>query len=92
MAPPQCRPVGGLSPLRQDGLRAEARTIDYTRKQGLLHEEFVIPADAPDWLRFMVANRSVAGASEVFWNKVEDFEKRSDAQLAKTSPLHCRSN
>lgn len=61
----------------------EARTIDYTRKQGLLHEEFVIPADAPDWLRFMVANRSVAGASEVFWNKVEDFEKRSDAQLAK---------
>ncbi len=26
----------------------EARTIDYTRKQGLLHEEFVIAADAPE--------------------------------------------
>nr|WP_260691219.1 Ti-type conjugative transfer relaxase TraA [Rhizobium laguerreae] len=61
----------------------EARTIDYTRKQGLLHEEFVIPADAPEWVRSMIADHSVAGASEAFWNKVEGFEKRSDAQLAK---------
>jgi Ti-type conjugative transfer relaxase TraA len=61
----------------------EARTIDYTRKQGLLHEEFSIPADAPEWLRSMIADRSVSGASEAFWNRVEDFEKRSDAQLAK---------
>ncbi|MUZ74450.1 Ti-type conjugative transfer relaxase TraA [Agrobacterium vitis] len=61
----------------------EARTIDYTRKQGLLHEEFVIPADAPDWLRAMISDRSVSGASEAFWNKVEAFEKRGDAQLAK---------
>ncbi|MGO6984213.1 Ti-type conjugative transfer relaxase TraA [Rhizobium leguminosarum] len=61
----------------------EARTIDYTRKQGLLHEEFVIPGDAPAWLRAMISDRSVAGASEAFWNKVEGFEKRSDAQLAK---------
>ncbi len=61
----------------------EARSIDYSRKQGLLHEEFVIPADAPQWLRTMIADRSISGASEAFWNKVEDFEKRSDAQLAK---------
>ncbi|KXG84201.1 Ti-type conjugative transfer relaxase TraA [Agrobacterium bohemicum] len=61
----------------------EARTLDYTRKQGLLHEAFVIPDDAPEWVRSMIADRSVAGASEAFWNKVEDFEKRSDAQLAK---------
>jgi len=61
----------------------EARTIDYSRKAGLLHEEFVIPADAPDWLRAMIADRSVAGASEAFWNRVEAFEKRFDAQLAK---------
>lgn len=61
----------------------EARTIDYTRKQGLLHEEFVIPSDAPEWLQSLIADRSVAAASEAFWNKVEDFEKRSDAQLAK---------
>ena len=61
----------------------EARTIDYTRKQGLLHEEFAAPAGAPDWLRAMIADHSVAGASEAFWNKVEAFEKRIDAQLAK---------
>ncbi|WP_440980817.1 Ti-type conjugative transfer relaxase TraA [Shinella sumterensis] len=61
----------------------EARTIDYTRKQGLLHEEFVLPADAPKWVRSLTADRSVAGASEAFWNKVEAFEKRADAQLAR---------
>ncbi|MBB3979768.1 Ti-type conjugative transfer relaxase TraA [Rhizobium azooxidifex] len=61
----------------------EARTIDYTRKQGLLHEEFVVPVDAPEWLQSMIADRSVLGASEAFWNKVEYFEKRSDAQFAK---------
>ena len=61
----------------------EARTFDYTRKQGLLHEEFVIPVDAPEWLQSLIADRSVSSASEAFWNKVEDFEKRSDAQLAK---------
>lgn len=61
----------------------EARRIDYTRKQGLRHEEFTIPADAPDWLCKMIGDRSVAGASEAFWNHVEIFEKRVDAQLAK---------
>ncbi|WP_421423685.1 Ti-type conjugative transfer relaxase TraA [Agrobacterium rosae] len=61
----------------------EARTIDYTRKQGLVHEEFLLPADAPKWVRAMIGDRSVAGASEAFWNKVEAFEKRSDAQLAR---------
>jgi Ti-type conjugative transfer relaxase TraA len=61
----------------------EARTIDYRAKQGLLHEEFAIPEDAPNWLRSMVAGRSVSGASEAFWNAVEASEKRADAQLAK---------
>ncbi|MBW9069979.1 Ti-type conjugative transfer relaxase TraA [Agrobacterium pusense] len=61
----------------------EARTIDYTRKQGLLHEEFVLPAGAPRWVRSLTADRSVSGASEAFWNKVEAFEKRADAQLAR---------
>lgn len=61
----------------------EGRTIDYRAKQGLAHEEFALPADAPQWVRSMIADRSVAGASEAFWNRVEAFEKRSDAQLAK---------
>ncbi|RWO61970.1 MAG: Ti-type conjugative transfer relaxase TraA [Mesorhizobium sp.] len=61
----------------------EARAIDYTKKEGLLHEEFVLPADAPQWARKLIADRSVTGAVEAFWNKVEAFEKRVDAQLAK---------
>lgn len=61
----------------------EARTIDYTRKEGLVHEDFILPADAPNWVRALIADRSVAGASEAFWNHVEAFEKRSDAQLAR---------
>ncbi|CAH1660836.1 Ti-type conjugative transfer relaxase TraA [Chelatococcus asaccharovorans] len=61
----------------------EARTVDYSAKQGLLHEEFLIPADPPPWLRALIADRSVAGTVEAFWNQVEAFEKRSDAQLAK---------
>lgn len=61
----------------------EARAVDYSRKQGLLHEEFLLPPDAPQWARMLIADRSVAGASEAFWNRVEAFERRSDAQLAK---------
>ncbi len=61
----------------------EARAVDYRAKQGLLHEEFVVPADAPAWLSSLIADRFVSGASEAFWNRVEVFEKRSDAQLAK---------
>ncbi|RUU71379.1 MobA/MobL family protein, partial [Mesorhizobium sp. M7A.F.Ca.MR.362.00.0.0] len=61
----------------------EARTIDYSRKHGLVHEEFLLPADAPQWARKLIADRSTAGAAEAFWNKVEAFEKRVDAQLAK---------
>ena len=63
--------------------QAEARTVDYSNKRNLAHEEFLLPPDAPDWVRQLVADRSVAGAVEAFWNKVEAFEKRADAQFAK---------
>ncbi len=62
---------------------AEARTIDYTVKRGMIHEAFLLPGDAPAWARALVADRSVAGSSEAFWNRVEAFEKRADAQFAK---------
>jgi Ti-type conjugative transfer relaxase TraA len=62
---------------------AEARVIDYSSKRNLAHEEFVLPPDAPAWARAMIADRSVSGASEAFWNHVEAFEKRSDAQFAR---------
>lgn len=61
----------------------EGRVADFSRKPGMVHEEFVLPGDAPDWARALIADRSVAGASEAFWNKVEAFETRKDAQLAK---------
>ena len=62
---------------------AEGRTVDYSAKRGLRHEEFLAPPDAPEWVQALLADRSVAGAAEAFWNAVEAFEKRSDAQLAK---------
>jgi Ti-type conjugative transfer relaxase TraA len=62
---------------------AEARTIDYSNKRNLAHEEFVLPPDAPAWVRALIADRSVSGAAEAFWNHVEAYEKRSDAQFAR---------
>ncbi|MCP3468679.1 Ti-type conjugative transfer relaxase TraA [Bradyrhizobium sp. CCGUVB23] len=62
---------------------AEARVVDYSNKRGLAHEEFLLPPDAPAWARALIADRSVASATEAFWNKVEAFEKRSDAQFAR---------
>lgn len=61
----------------------EGRTVDFTKKGNLGHEEFQLPPDAPQWARALIADRSVAGAAEAFWNKVEAFEKREDAQFAK---------
>lgn len=62
---------------------AEARTVDYSNKRNMAHEEFLLPSDAPAWARALIADRSVSGAAEAFWNKVEAFEKRSDAQFAR---------
>ncbi|RWF86914.1 MAG: Dtr system oriT relaxase, partial [Mesorhizobium sp.] len=62
---------------------AEARTVDYSNKRNLAHEEFLLPHAAPAWVRALIADRSVAGAAEAFWNRVEAFEKREDAQFAK---------
>ncbi len=61
----------------------EGRVVDYSAKRGLRHEEFTLPPDAPGWVRTLIADQSVAGAAEAFWNAVEAHEKRSDAQLAK---------
>lgn len=57
-------------------------TADFSRKGGSVHSEFAIPANAPAWAKELAATEP-AQASEQFWNRVEAFEKRSDAQLAK---------
>lgn len=62
---------------------SEGRTVDFTHKGNLGHEEFLLPPDAPQWAHALIADRSVAGAAEAFWNRVEAFEKRQDAQFAK---------
>lgn len=46
---------------------------DYTRKQAVDHREIVAPANAPGW---------VHDRAEL-WNRVETFERRKDAQVAR---------
>lgn len=53
---------------KYDGL-----THDYTNKRGIVHTEMILPENAPAEF----ADR------ETFWNAVELFEKRKDAQTAR---------
>jgi hypothetical protein len=46
---------------------------DYSRKDDIVHEEILLPENAPEWM----ADR------EKLWNAVEFAEKRKDAQLAR---------
>lgn len=62
------------------------RSYDFSNKRGNVHSEFAIPANAPDWARSL-ANLSPVQASEAFWNKVEAFENRKDAQFAREMTL-----
>ncbi|MGI2036369.1 Ti-type conjugative transfer relaxase TraA [Rhizobium panacihumi] len=61
----------------------EGRVTDFTNKTGLAHSEFAIPDHAPDWAKALIDGKKAAQSSETFWNKVEAFEARKDAQLAK---------
>jgi len=49
----------------------------------LVHEELALPDQIPAWLKTAIDGRSVASASEAFWNAVDAFETRADAQLAR---------
>jgi ATP-dependent exoDNAse (exonuclease V) alpha subunit len=46
---------------------------DYTKKQGVVHEEILLPADSPDW----------ASDREKLWNAAEAAENRKDARVAR---------
>jgi hypothetical protein len=46
---------------------------DYTRRGGVVHSEILSPADAPAWV----------GDRAELWNRVEDVERRKDAQLCR---------
>ncbi|MCA9733710.1 MobA/MobL family protein, partial [candidate division KSB1 bacterium] len=49
------------------------KTLDYSRKQRVLHTEIIAPDIVPKW----------ATEREALWNNVEAAEKRKDAQVAR---------
>ncbi len=51
----------------------DGQSYDYSRKTGIVHTEMVTPSHAPDWTH----------ERQELWNKVEQCEKRKDAQLAR---------
>ena len=61
----------------------EDRVADFSNKKNVAYSEFMAPEDAPEWLHSMMEGRSAVEVSEAFWNMVEDFETRRDAQLSK---------
>jgi Ti-type conjugative transfer relaxase TraA len=62
---------------------------DFSYKQEVIHSEILMPHDAPEWVQQLVKSQAhdIHGASEFLWNKVEDFEKRKDSQVATTVML-----
>ncbi|MDF8358738.1 Ti-type conjugative transfer relaxase TraA [Ensifer adhaerens] len=83
---------GGRSIVSAAAYRHRARMTDeqagtsFSYRGGaseLVHEELALPDQIPLWLKRTVDDKTVAEASEVFWNAVDAFEARSDAQLAR---------
>lgn len=70
---------------KMENLRT-AQAYDYTAKRGNVHSEISIPKDAPIWAKTL-ASLDHHKASEIFWNRVESFENRSDAQFAREMTL-----
>ncbi|WP_375600390.1 Ti-type conjugative transfer relaxase TraA [Devosia sp. Naph2] len=64
-------------------IEREGRSADFSNKPDLAHAEFSVPVDAPAWVKTIVTDLRPAQCSETFWNRLEAFEKRADAQLAK---------
>ncbi|ASY61386.1 Ti-type conjugative transfer relaxase TraA [Sinorhizobium sp. CCBAU 05631] len=62
------------------------RSYDYSNKRGNVHSELALPANAPQWVQELAAMPTVQ-AAEAFWNRVEAFETRKDAQLAREMTL-----
>jgi ATP-dependent exoDNAse (exonuclease V) alpha subunit len=62
---------------------SDDRVVSYAHKDDLAHEEIAIPDGAPQWVRDMLAGKTVAEGSEVLWTKVTDIETEADAQFAR---------
>lgn len=63
----------------------EQKDWDYTNKPDVIHSELIVPENAPDWAKELVAIHQAdpSKAAEKIWNSVEAVEKRKDAQLAR---------
>ena len=53
--------------------------VSYAHLNDLAHEEIALPVNAPAWLRDLLADKSVAGASEALARAVVERETRVDA-------------
>lgn len=62
------------------------QAYDYSPKRGNVHSEFAGPDTAPDWA-LALKSLPAPEASNAFWNEVELFETRSDAQFAREMTL-----
>jgi ATP-dependent exoDNAse (exonuclease V) alpha subunit len=63
----------------------EQRTWNYSAKEHVVHCDLAIPENAPAWVKALSENHvgEPRKAIETLWNKVEQTELRSDAQLAR---------
>lgn len=60
--------------------------FDYRSKPNVVHTEITIPSLAPLWINELLKTSSDEDRhtpSEILWNKVQQAEKRKDAQLAR---------
>jgi Ti-type conjugative transfer relaxase TraA len=58
-------------------------TFGYARDVDLVHTEIAVPANAPTWVRELLAHSRVESRSEALWNAVVDCETRRDGQYAR---------
>lgn len=63
----------------------EQKDWNYTNKPDVIHSEIIVPENAPDWAKELIAIHEAhpSKAAEKIWNMVEAAEKRKDAQLAR---------
>jgi ATP-dependent exoDNAse (exonuclease V) alpha subunit len=63
----------------------EQHYCNYRNKPDVIHGELLVPENSPEWIKNIVANFDSDPETMLsqLWNKVDAFEKRTDAQLAR---------
>ena len=55
----------------------------YENKSEVAFSDISVPEDSPQWIKEISANGRNSESSELLWNTVEEFEKRSNSRLAR---------